>query len=98
MIGQFVAKAMLDSRIIDLSLNKIFLKIVLGEEVLLTTATTKVSLRLVYLPYGLLMTLQLVDISLANSLDKIQSIVSGAAPAESDKVRRISIGLHEALT
>jgi len=35
-IGQFVAKAMLDSRIIDLSLNKIFLKLVLGEDVPLT--------------------------------------------------------------
>ncbi|KAI9062557.1 hypothetical protein FKP32DRAFT_1593207 [Trametes sanguinea] len=32
-IGQFVAKAMLDSRIIDLSFNKVFLKLVLGEEV-----------------------------------------------------------------
>ncbi|KAG8220830.1 hypothetical protein J3R82DRAFT_2323 [Butyriboletus roseoflavus] len=35
-IGQYVAKAMLDSRIIDLSLNKIFIKLVLGEEVPLT--------------------------------------------------------------
>ncbi|KAJ3559621.1 hypothetical protein NM688_g224 [Phlebia brevispora] len=35
-IGQFVAKAMLDSRIIDLSFNKIFLKLILGEEVALT--------------------------------------------------------------
>ncbi|KAJ7251448.1 hypothetical protein C8J57DRAFT_1078213 [Mycena rebaudengoi] len=67
-IGQFVAKAMLDSRIIDLSMNKIFLKIVLGEEVPLTIATLK-----------------LVDISLANSLDKIQGIVSGMAEAENDK-------------
>ncbi|KAI0675862.1 hypothetical protein C8Q78DRAFT_964482 [Trametes maxima] len=32
-IGQFVAKAMLDSRIIDLSFNKVFLKLVLGEDV-----------------------------------------------------------------
>ncbi|KAF8576807.1 hypothetical protein K439DRAFT_1366247 [Ramaria rubella] len=32
-IGQFVAKALLDSRIIDMSLNKIFLKLVLEEEV-----------------------------------------------------------------
>ncbi|KAJ7066382.1 ubiquitin-protein ligase [Mycena amicta] len=40
-VGQFVAKAMLDSRIIDLSLNKIFLKIVLGEDVPLTVATLK---------------------------------------------------------
>ncbi|KAJ7656329.1 hypothetical protein DFH06DRAFT_991588 [Mycena polygramma] len=70
-IGQFVAKAMLDSRIIDLSLNKIFLKIVLGEEVPLTVATLK-----------------LVDISLANSLDKIQSIVSAKAQAENDKLKR----------
>lgn len=41
-IGQFVAKAMLDSRIIDLSFNKIFLKLVLGEEVPVTIATLKV--------------------------------------------------------
>lgn len=40
-IGQFVAKAMLDSRIIDLSFNKIFLKLVLGEDVPLTIATLK---------------------------------------------------------
>ncbi|KAJ7180903.1 hypothetical protein C8R46DRAFT_985964 [Mycena filopes] len=70
-IGQFVAKAMLDSRIIDLSLNKIFLKIVLGEEVPLTVATLK-----------------LVDISLANSLDKIQSIVSATKEVENDKLKR----------
>ncbi|KAK7025056.1 ubiquitin fusion degradation protein 4 [Favolaschia claudopus] len=68
-IGQFVAKAMLDSRIIDLSLNKIFLKIVLGEEVPLTIATLK-----------------LVDVSMANSLDKIQSIVASRAQAENDKL------------
>ncbi|PPQ78382.1 hypothetical protein CVT25_011605 [Psilocybe cyanescens] len=58
-IGQFVAKAMLDSRIIDLSFNKIFLKLVLGEDVPLTIAT-----------------LRLVDVDLANSLAKIQSLVS----------------------
>ncbi|KAJ7734536.1 hypothetical protein B0H14DRAFT_2995729 [Mycena olivaceomarginata] len=69
-IGQFVAKAMLDSRIIDLSLNKIFLKIVLGEGRLVLPALT------------------LVDISLANSLDKIQSIVSTRAQAENDKLKR----------
>ncbi|KAI0730615.1 hypothetical protein C8Q76DRAFT_644034 [Earliella scabrosa] len=40
-IGQFVAKAMLDSRIIDLSFNKIFLKLVLGEDVPLTIDTLK---------------------------------------------------------
>lgn len=42
-IGQFVAKAMLDSRIIDLTFNKVFLKLVLGEEVPLTIASLKVS-------------------------------------------------------
>ncbi len=41
-IGQFVAKAMLDSRIIDLSFNKIFLKLILGEEVPLTIDTLQV--------------------------------------------------------
>lgn len=40
-IGQFVAKAMLDSRIIDLTFNKIFLKQILGEEVPLTIASLK---------------------------------------------------------
>ena len=41
-VGQFVAKAMLDSRIIDMSFNKIFLKMVLGEEVPLTLSNLKV--------------------------------------------------------
>ncbi|KIK61678.1 hypothetical protein GYMLUDRAFT_42696 [Collybiopsis luxurians FD-317 M1] len=40
-IGQFVAKALLDSRIIDLSFNKVFLRLVLGEEVPLTIASLK---------------------------------------------------------
>lgn len=44
-IGQFVAKAMLDSRIIDLHFNKVFLKIVLGEEVPVTISTLKVRVR-----------------------------------------------------
>ncbi|KAJ7432611.1 hypothetical protein B0H11DRAFT_2379166 [Mycena galericulata] len=33
-------------------------------------------------------TLKLVDISLANSLDKIQNIVAGMVPAETDKLKR----------
>ncbi|KAF5336718.1 hypothetical protein D9758_015081 [Tetrapyrgos nigripes] len=40
-IGQFIAKAMLDSRIIDLSFNKVFLKLIMGEEVPLTIASLK---------------------------------------------------------
>jgi hypothetical protein len=42
-IGQFLAKALLDSRIIDMSLNKIFLKLVLEEEVPQTIASLKVT-------------------------------------------------------
>ena len=41
-IGQFVAKALLDSRIIDMSLNKVFLKLVLEDEVPQTIGSLKV--------------------------------------------------------
>ena len=41
-IGQFVAKALLDSRIIDMSFNKVFVRLALGEEVPLTLDTLKV--------------------------------------------------------
>jgi len=41
-VGQYVAKAMLDSRIIDLSFNKVFVKLVLGEEVPLTIDSLRV--------------------------------------------------------
>ena len=51
MIGQFVAKAMLDSRIIDLSFNKVFLKLALGEEVPLTIDTLKVGVTMFILLY-----------------------------------------------
>ncbi|KAJ4469786.1 hypothetical protein C8J55DRAFT_436892 [Lentinula edodes] len=40
---QFVAEALFDSRIIDLSFHKVRLKLVLGEEVSLTSAMLKVS-------------------------------------------------------
>ncbi|KAG8874928.1 Ubiquitin fusion degradation protein 4 [Tulasnella sp. 331] len=40
-LGQFVAKALLDSRIIDISMSKIFLKFILGEDVPLTIASLK---------------------------------------------------------
>lgn len=42
-VGQFIAKAMLDSRIIDMSFNKIFLKYILSEDVPLTIANLRVS-------------------------------------------------------
>ncbi|KAG8933673.1 Ubiquitin fusion degradation protein 4 [Tulasnella sp. 418] len=41
LLGQFIAKALLDSRIIDIHLNKIFLKLVMGENVPLTIASLK---------------------------------------------------------
>ena len=56
-IGQFLAKAMLDSRIIDLSFNKIFLKLILGEEVPLTLATLKVHFLLLISELTLLLSL-----------------------------------------
>ncbi|KAI5117508.1 hypothetical protein M0805_003913 [Coniferiporia weirii] len=40
-IGQFVAKAMLDSRIIDMTFNKVFLKMILGDDVPLTIANLR---------------------------------------------------------
>lgn len=43
-IGQFVAKAMLDSRIIDMSFSRMFLKLILGEEIPLTIGSLRVSL------------------------------------------------------
>ncbi|KAG5340284.1 hypothetical protein C0989_002300 [Termitomyces sp. Mn162] len=70
-IGQFVAKAMLDSRIIDLTFNKVFLKLVLGEEVPLTITSLK-----------------LVDIDLASSLEKLQSIVTLKSQPPNNKLSR----------
>ncbi|KAG6821487.1 hypothetical protein H0H93_010211 [Arthromyces matolae] len=70
-IGQFVAKAMLDSRIIDLTFNKIFLKLVLGEDVPLSIASLK-----------------LVDIDLANSMEKLQSIATSKSHLPNDKLSR----------
>ncbi|KAG5636235.1 hypothetical protein H0H81_008716 [Sphagnurus paluster] len=75
-IGQFVAKAMLDSRIIDLHFNKVFLKLALGEEIPLTIATLK-----------------LVDIDLAKSLEKIQSIVALQNQPPMDKPGGRDIGV-----
>lgn len=42
LLGQFVARALLDSRIIDISFNKIFLKFILGEDVPLSVNSVKV--------------------------------------------------------
>jgi E3 ubiquitin-protein ligase TRIP12 len=74
-IGQFVAKAMLDSRIIDMSFNKVFLKLALGEDVPLTIDSLKVrgSFRSVYLS---LTREKLVDEDLAKSLEKVRSLTA----------------------
>lgn len=44
-IGQFIAKAMLDSRIIDLSFNKTFVKLILGVDIPLTLASLQVRIK-----------------------------------------------------
>lgn len=41
-LGQFIAKALLDSRIIDIAMSKIFLKFILNEDVPMTVASLKV--------------------------------------------------------
>ena len=77
---------MLDSRIIDLSFNKIFLKLILGEDIPLTIDTLRVKLRYTYLT-GVQLTMyrQRVDPDLAASLTKLQAF--GDAKSQSDKVR-----------
>ncbi len=42
-LGLFVARALLDSRIIDVNLNKVFLKLLLGRPVKKSIAALKVS-------------------------------------------------------
>jgi E3 ubiquitin-protein ligase TRIP12 len=42
MLGQFVAKALLDSRIIDVAFNPIFLKLAMGKDVPITIQTLRV--------------------------------------------------------
>jgi E3 ubiquitin-protein ligase TRIP12 len=71
---------MLDSRIIDMSFNKIFLKLVLGEEVPLTIDTLKVCCIFARAAVKL-MALQLVDPELAASLSKL-SDMSNLATSE----------------
>lgn len=41
LLGQFIARSLLDSRVIDISLNKIFLKSVLEEAVSLSISSVK---------------------------------------------------------
>jgi len=41
MLGQFVAKALLDSRIIDVAFNRVFLRLVMGKEVPTTITTLR---------------------------------------------------------
>lgn len=93
-IGQFVAKAMLDSRIIDLSFNKIFLKLVLGEEVPLNLESLKV-MSLVALCLALLIVdVQRVDAELAASLSKVQSLAA-AGKSQNEKLRRKLAALED---
>lgn len=45
-LGQFVAKALLDSRIIDLAFNRTFLKLIMSEEISRSIDTLMVRLTL----------------------------------------------------
>ena len=95
-IGQFVAKAMLDSRIIDLSFNKVFLKLVLGEEVPLTLETLKVIIVVPDVHRGREShsSMQRVDPELAASLAKIQNLAA-AAKSPNEKLRRKLAALED---
>lgn len=95
-IGQFVAKAMLDSRIIDLSFNKVFLKLVLGEEVPLTLETLKVIIVVPHVHRGREShsSMQRVDPELAASLAKIQNLAA-AAKSPNEKLRRKLAALED---
>lgn len=76
---------MLDSRIIDLSFNKIFLKLILGEEVALTIDNLRVSIALCLVQCEALTLFQRVDAELAASLVKLRNMT--ATNGQSDKVR-----------
>lgn len=71
-----MAKAMLDSRIIDLAFNKVFVKLALGEEVPLTIASLRVCSFHTFSPGIPSIPRQSVDNDLANSLVKLQNYSS----------------------
>jgi E3 ubiquitin-protein ligase TRIP12 len=85
-IGQFVAKAMLDSRIIDLHMNKIFLKLILGEEVTPTMDNLKVCAGFTTFMNSHSDFMQRVDAELAESLLKLRNMASHNS--QSEKVRK----------
>jgi len=80
---------MLDSRIIDLTFNKVFLKLVLGEVVPLTTATLKVWFCSLC-PILCAEFTQLIDVELANSLTKVQALALDQKLIPKDKVSYLS--------
>lgn len=76
---------MLDSRIIDLSLNKVFVKLILGEDVPLTMENLRVCvLPLFSRPALLILRSQRVDPGLAESLIKLRNMAT--TKGQSDKV------------
>lgn len=85
-IGQFAAKAMLDSRIIDLSFNKIFLKFILDEEVPLTIA----SLRLVDTELASSLE-KLRNIAAEQARVQNDKLLSKIAKIESDNIEDLSL-------
>lgn len=93
-IGQFVAKAMLDSRIIDLSFNKIFLKLVLGEPVPLTIDSLRVRISGNFISCG-------TDLVTASGRGAGDVVVQGSRSRRGERPKRegvyvnsLSVSLH----
>lgn len=78
-LGTFVGKALLDSRIIDLDFNPIFMSAVLGHKIPLTTASLQVSYTLFPFPAPTACLcsdiLQAIDPALSRILVKLEEIV-----------------------
>lgn len=84
-LGLFVGRALLDSRIIDLSLNKVFIKLLLGKPVKKSIAT----LKLIDVP--LARSLERLQ-SYLHSRQEIEALVSLPASSRRAKLAALSIG------
>jgi E3 ubiquitin-protein ligase TRIP12 len=85
-LGQFVAKALLDSRIIDVSFNRTFLKLIMGEEVTRSVDSLMVrrrELKVTSYPADVF-EFQDVDPALASSLRRVQQYANAQAEIKAD--------------
>lgn len=91
-LGQFVAKALMDSRIIDVNFSRAFMKMVIGYELPLKITSIKVRwLHFLFCPRLVLiyLSLQHIDSGLASSLRHLERFVLAkkAVEAEAGLVR-----------